>query len=89
MLFCGFLSGAGLNQVASTVWDGTKSFPGGEQSSIPHLKEEIQGFHMNPKTALVIGDFWSKLLHNILSRSYLVVIKGIDNLQARYLLTLQ
>ena len=61
MLFFGFLSGAGLNQVASTFRDGTQSFPGGDQSSIPHLKEEIQGFHMNPKTALVIGDFLEQI----------------------------
>ena len=48
MLFCGSLSLAGLNQVTSTFWDGTQSFPGGEKANIPHMKEDIQGFHMNP-----------------------------------------
>ena len=48
---------AHLNQVTSTFWDGTQSFLGGEQATIPHLKEETQGFHMNQKTEIVIIDF--------------------------------
>ena len=48
MLFCGFLSGAGLNQVASTFLDVTQSLFGGGHAIVPHLEEEIQGFHMNP-----------------------------------------
>ena len=55
MLFCGFLSGAGLNQVISKFWDGTQSFLGGEQAAIPHLKEHIQGFHMNPNAIIFIS----------------------------------
>ena len=54
MLFCGFLSVAGLNQVTSTFWDDTKSLLGGEQAIIPHLKEEIQDFHMAPKISMQI-----------------------------------
>ena len=68
MLFCGSLGGAGLNQVTSTFWDGTKSFLGDEQATIPHLKDWIQGFHMHPKTTIVIIHFvelktWSHLCH--------------------------
>ena len=57
MLFFGFLSGAGLNQVTSTFWNQSQSFLGGQQAAIPHLKEDIQGFHMSSKTAIVIIDF--------------------------------
>ena len=57
MLFCGSVDGSGLNQVTSTFWDGTKSFLGGEQATIPHFKDDIQGFHMHPKPAIVISDF--------------------------------
>ena len=57
MVICGSLSGAGLNQVSSTFLDGTQSLLGGEQPIIPHLKEETQGFHMNPKTEIIISDF--------------------------------
>ena len=61
MLFCGFLSGAGLLQVTSTFWDGTQSFLGGQQAATPHLKEDVHGFHMSSKTAVVISDFHESL----------------------------
>ena len=48
MLFYGYLSWAGLTQVISIFWDGTHLFPGGDEATIPHLKEGIQGFHMTP-----------------------------------------
>ena len=57
MLFFGFLSGAGLNQVTSTFWPTPQSFATVQQAIIPNLKEGIQGFHINPKTAIVVGDF--------------------------------
>ena len=57
MLFCGFLSGAGVYQWSSTFWDGTQSLLGGEQDMIPHLKKGSQGFNMNPKTSIVVSDF--------------------------------
>ena len=41
VLFCGSLGGAGLNQVASKFWDGTKSF----------LEEYIQSLHMHQKNS--------------------------------------
>ena len=39
----------------SKFWDGTQSFLGGEQAAIPHLKEHIQGFHMNPNAIIFIS----------------------------------
>ena len=57
VLFSCSLSRASLNQVTFTFWDGTQSFPGGQKATIPHIKEEIQGYHMNQKTAIVISDF--------------------------------
>ena len=57
MLFCGSVGGSGLYQVTPTFWDGVKSFLGGEQATIPHFKDDIQGFHMHPKPAIVISDF--------------------------------
>ena len=56
MLFCGFLSAAGLYQVTSTFWDGTQSLPGGEQAAIPHLKGHIQSFHLTPLTEIFISE---------------------------------
>ena len=56
MLFCCFLSGAGLNQVTSTFWDGTQSLLGGEQATILHLKEDSQGFKMIPFGEFFFGE---------------------------------
>ena len=39
----------------SKFWDGTQSFLGGEQAAIPHLKDHIQGFHMNPNALIFIS----------------------------------
>ena len=54
MSFYGFLSWPGLNQGTSTFLDGTQSLPGGEQATIPHLKEDILGFHMIPNTKFLL-----------------------------------
>ena len=37
-----------LMQVTSTFWVITQPLPTAERTTIPHLKEERQGFHMNP-----------------------------------------
>ena len=55
MLFCGFLSGPGLNQVTSTFWSVTQSLLGGEQATIPHLKEDSQGFRVTPISEIFLG----------------------------------
>ena len=52
----GFLSGAHLNEVASTFLDITQSISGECQATIPHLKEEIQGFHMNSFSLTFFGE---------------------------------
>ena len=48
MLFCGFLSGSGLNHVTSTFLDGTQPLLGADQATIPHMKEDSESFHMTP-----------------------------------------
>ena len=48
MLFCDFLSGAGLMQGTSTFWVVTQPLLRAERATIPNLKEERQGFHMSP-----------------------------------------
>ena len=57
MLFFEFLSVLAAQPSASTFWNRSKLVLGGQQAAIPHLREDIQGFHMNPKTAMVISDF--------------------------------
>ena len=37
-----------LKQATSTFWAVTQPFLGAEQATVPDLKEERQGFHMNP-----------------------------------------
>ena len=54
MFFGGSLGGAGLNQVTSTFWNRTMSFLKGEQVAIPHLKEQIQGFHVTPNAQIFL-----------------------------------
>ena len=56
MLFCGFLSGPGLNQVTSTFWSVTQSLHGGEQATIPHMEEDSQSFHMIPNAQIFISE---------------------------------
>ena len=46
-----FWSGSGLNHMTSTFLDGAQPLLGAGQATIPHMKEDSQGFHMNPKTA--------------------------------------
>ena len=48
VLFCGFLSGAGVKQISSTFWAATHSPLLAEQATIPHMKEDSQSFHINP-----------------------------------------
>ena len=43
--------------MTSTFWDGTQSFSGVEKAIIPHMKEDIQGLHMSPNTAIVVSNF--------------------------------
>ena len=54
MLFCGFLSGAGVYQWSSTFWDGTQSLVEGDHATIPHLKEDSHSFHMTPNAKIFI-----------------------------------
>ena len=56
MLFCGFLSGAGLMQVISTFWATTQPLPRAEIPTIPQMKEKIQGFHMTPIASILFGE---------------------------------
>ena len=45
------------------IWDETQSFHGGEKGTIPHLKENIQGFQMTPNTQIFISElvlFWAE-----------------------------
>ena len=56
MLFCGFLSGPGLNQVTSTFWSVTQSLHGGEHATIPHMEEDSQSFHMIPNAQIFISE---------------------------------
>ena len=42
-------------QVTSTFWVVTQSLPTAERATIPHTKEERQGFHMNPITEIFLG----------------------------------
>ena len=60
MLFCGFLSGAGVKQYTSTFWTTTQQPDMIQQATLPHLKEGSQGFHLSPKTAIIISDFIDK-----------------------------
>ena len=56
MLFWGFLSGSGLNQVTSTFWSVTQSLHGGEQATIPHMEEDSQSFHMMLNAQIFISE---------------------------------
>ena len=56
MLFCDFLSGAGLMQGTSTFWVVTQPLPRAERATIPNLKEERLGFHMSPIAEIFIGE---------------------------------
>merc|ERR1719264_2019094 len=48
-------------QVTSTFWVVTQPLPTAEKSTISQMKEERQGFHMNPK----ILHIWSHLVTKI------------------------
>ena len=48
-------------QVTSTFWVVTQPLPTAEKSTISQMKEERQGFHMNPK----IWHIWSHLVTKI------------------------
>ena len=47
MLFCGSLSGTGLNLMSSTFWG---AIPLAEKATIPHLKDDI---HMTPNSLIL------------------------------------
>ena len=53
-------------QVTSTFWAATQQLPRGERATIPHMKEEMQGFHMNPISEIFFG---GKALFSALSQS--------------------
>ena len=53
-------------QVTSTFWAATQQLPRGERDTIPHMKEEMQGFHMNPISEIFICE---KALFSALSQS--------------------
>ena len=59
--YCFALSCPGVDQHASSFWIVSQSPLGGEQSTIPHLKERSQGFHLSPKTTIVVSDFVDKM----------------------------
>ena len=43
-------------QVTSTFWAATQPLPRAERATIPHMKEEMQGFHMNPISKMFFGE---------------------------------
>ena len=43
--------------VSSTFWVAKQLLLMADMSTIPHLKGDIQGFHVSPKAAIVISDF--------------------------------
>ena len=49
-----------------------------DMSTIPHLKEDIQGFHMSPKTAIVINQWLSVIFGN----SSLVLAEETQHIRA-------
>ena len=61
-----FWSCAGLMQVNSTFWAATHPLPRAERATIPHMKEEMQGFHMNQISKIF---FVEKGLFSALSQS--------------------
>ena len=55
MLFCGSLCCAGLMEVTSTYWVATKPLHTAERATIPLMKEEMQGFYINPNAWIFFG----------------------------------
>ena len=53
-------------QVNSTFWAATQPLPRAERATIPHMKEEMQGFHMNQISEIFFGE---KVLFSALSQS--------------------
>ena len=53
-------------QVTSTFWAATQPLPRAERATIPHMKEEMQGFHMNQISEIFFGE---KALFSALSQS--------------------
>ena len=43
-------------QVTSTFWAATQPLPRAERATIPHMKEEMEGFHMNPISKIFFGE---------------------------------
>ena len=59
--YCFYLSWPGVEQGSSTFWAAIHQPDIIHQSAIPYLKEGIQGFHLSPKTAIVVSDFVDKM----------------------------
>ena len=53
-------------QVNSTFWAATQPLPRAERATIPHMKEEMQGFYMNQISEIFFGE---KALFSALSQS--------------------
>ena len=53
-------------QVTSTFWAATQPLPRAERATIPHMKEKMQGFHMNQISETFFGE---KALFSALSQS--------------------
>ena len=53
-------------QVTSTFWAATQQLPRAERATIPHMKEEMEGFYTNPIYEIFFGE---KALFSALSQS--------------------
>ena len=49
-----FWSCASLMQVTSIFWAAAQPLPRAERATIPHMKEEMQGFHMSPIAEILV-----------------------------------
>ena len=41
--------------MTSTFWAATQPLPRAKRATIPHMKEEMQDFHMNPMAEIFVG----------------------------------
>ena len=53
-------------QVNSTFWAAAQPLPRAERATIPHIKEEMQGFHINQISKIFFGE---EALFSALSQS--------------------
>ena len=54
-------------QVTSTFGAAIQPLPRAEKAAIPHMKDEMQGFHMNPIAEVFIGEMFSALSQYMIS----------------------